>query len=781
MSTHKHFDRICCIIFAAVLLISFLFINGEAFGIKAAAATMGYENRIFDTSRVHTIDIVMDDWDSFLETCTDEEYSSCAVVIDGEAYKNIAIRAKGNTSLSSVQSYGNNRYSFKIEFDHYDSSITYHGLDKLCLNNIIQDNTFMKDYIVYRMMNDMGVSSPLVSFCYITVNGEDWGLYLAVEAIEESFLKRNYGNDYGDLYKPDSMSFGGGRGNGKDFSMSDFMDSGSSESDSDEASESDFRRGGRGNQNNFDFSLTEEQIQEFADSIELPEGMELPDLSQIGTEEFEQQVQEFAEQMKDNFTNSGKMDFGGMGGGMSSMGSDDVKLQYIDDDPDSYSNIFDSAKTDVTEADQTRLIASLKTLSEGGDVTSVVNVEDVISYFVVHNFVCNGDSYTGSMIHNYYLYEENGELSMLPWDYNLAFGGFDSHNATDTVNTPIDSPVSGGIGEDRPMVSWIFESEEYTALYHEYFSKFISEYFDSGVFTEIIDEAYNLIAPYVEKDPTKFCTYEEFEKGYETLREFCLLRAESVREQLNGTIPSTTDGQNADPSAYISASHITISDMGSMNVGGGNMGGSGGNKGSRNTENRTADTSEGTITAQMSVETGSSQSAMPDMNSMPEGFGNGEVPEMPEGGFGGQMPEGFGNGEVPEMPEGGFGGQMSEGFGNSEAPETSENGLAEQPDESSTEETPAQTTADTSEADEAVPSERTQQIADSESGTAPEKPDNSFGGQKTENGNMPSAPSDNGFSMGGTAQDGGSSNVILLAASAVVLIGGIIFAALYKR
>ena len=54
----------------------------------------------------------------------------------------------------------------------------------------------------------------------------------------------------------------------------------------------------------------------------------------------------------------------------------------------------------------------------------MVNVEEVLRYFVVHNFVVNGDSYTGSIIHNYYLYEEDGQLSMIPWDYNLAFGTF---------------------------------------------------------------------------------------------------------------------------------------------------------------------------------------------------------------------------------------------------------------------------------------------------------------------------------------------------------------------
>ena len=130
-------------------------------------------------------------------------------MIDGESFGNVGLRAKGNTSLTQVESYGNNRYSFKLEFDHYESGQTYHGLDKLSLNNIIQDNTYMKDYITYRMMGEFGAVSPLCSYVYIRVNGEDWGLYLAVEGVEEAFMQRNYGGDYGELYKPDSQSSGG--------------------------------------------------------------------------------------------------------------------------------------------------------------------------------------------------------------------------------------------------------------------------------------------------------------------------------------------------------------------------------------------------------------------------------------------------------------------------------------------------------------------------------------------------------------------------------------------
>ena len=86
----------------------------------------------------------------------------------------------------------------------------------------------------------------------ITVNGEPWGLYLAVEGVEDSFLRRNYGTDHGDLYKPDSLSFGGGRGNGMDFNMDDFMNSmedseSGSESEKDTSSSEDSSNSGWGN------------------------------------------------------------------------------------------------------------------------------------------------------------------------------------------------------------------------------------------------------------------------------------------------------------------------------------------------------------------------------------------------------------------------------------------------------------------------------------------------------------------------------------------------------
>jgi len=542
MSTHKNINIICYVAIICCLILTIFLMNASKIGITKSNKAMGYEDKLFDTSAVHSIDITMDNWDEFIADCKSEEYYDCAVTIDDEIYKNVAIRGKGNTSLSQVN---NDRYSFKIEFDHYDDANTYHGLDKLCLNNIIQDNTYMKDYLTYQMMADMGVASPLCSYVYITVNGEDWGLYLAVEAVEESFLQRNYGKDYGELYKPDSMNMGGGRGNGREFDMDEFfekMENGEIEG----APMPDFEK------------------------MEPPTGMDFENMEPPQAMD-DKRMPAFDEMPEDMPSELPKDALGeepkGKGGAGMMKGSDDVLLKYIDDETDSYRNIFDNAKTGVTDADKKRLIKALENLSNGKELTRTVDIEKVIRYFVVHNFVLNFDSYTGGMIHNYYLYEKDGQMQMLPWDYNLAFGGFESQgDATGLVNYPIDSPVSGGNTQERPMIAWIFENEEYTELYHAYFEEFITEYFETGYFEDMMDELSAMIAPYVEKDPTKFCTYEEFQTGISTLREFCLLRAGSIRGQLDGSIGTTTDTQESE--TFIDASKLKISDMGSM----GNMG-----------------------------------------------------------------------------------------------------------------------------------------------------------------------------------------------------------------
>lgn len=496
------------IVLAAVVLgLAVSAADGEAPGEDVPQAEeaipFGYKADLFDTSYVHSLDIRMpaEDWEMFLDTCTDKAYWACDLAIDGETFADAAIRAKGNSSMNMLGR--GEKYSFKIEFDHY-ADWTYQGLDKLNLNNMIMDDSCMKDYLVYRMMDEFGVDAPLCSFVFVTVNGEDFGLYLAVEGVEDSFLERNYGPDHGALYKPDSIS------NHKGDDDGGFPDFGSLPS---------FEPPSFGEMSVATSGEAEEDGSGESASFE-PPSFEMPAP-------------------------------GGFGGGM---GANDVKLQYIDNDPDSYPNIFDSAKTDISRKDKYRLIEALRELGERENLESTLDTEEVLRYFVSHIFTCNSDSYTGGMIHNYYLYEQNGQLSMIPWDYNLAFGQ-QGRSAASAVNDPIDTPTSSSL-DSLPMIAWIFDDGQYFDRYHALYRAFLTQFIDSGWIDETLEAGRALLAPYVARDPHSLCTVSEFQSGVDKLELFCALRAQSIAGQLDGTIPSTTEGQRADSSNLIDTSSL---------------------------------------------------------------------------------------------------------------------------------------------------------------------------------------------------------------------------------
>ena len=87
-------------------------------------------------------------------------------------------------------------------------------------------------------------------------------------------------------------------------------------------------------------------------------------------------------------------------------------------------------------------------------------------------------------------------------------------------------------------------------MYHTYYKDFISHFMASGRVKTEITKTVELIAPYVKKEPTKFCTYEQFERGVEVLQTYLELRTESIENQLAGN------------TGQIDASQLNIQDMG---------------------------------------------------------------------------------------------------------------------------------------------------------------------------------------------------------------------------
>ena len=380
------------------------------------------------------------------------------------------------------------------------------------LNNNYADATNMKEALIYDMYQYLGADASLYNYAKLSVNGEYWGVYLALEAVEDSFLLRNYGVQDGELYKPDSMNIGGG----KDFG--------------------DF------NADDIDFG-----------DLDLGD-MTPPDRNAAPAE---QKTAAAGERPADDFG------FGGGKGGFSMSGGG-ADLNYTDDELDSYETIWDGEIADTTKADHKRVVTALKNISEGNALEDYMDVDNLLRYMAVHVFSVNEDSLSGSMAHNYYLYEAGGKLNLIPWDYNLALGGMGrSNDATSVVNDAIDNAFSGTTFFDTLMAD-----EAYHSQYYAYLQQLVSEYINGGGFDAFYERVRSQIDTLVESDPTAFYSYDEYLTAAETLYQVVKLRGQSIQGQLDGTIPSTEAAQRTSD-ALVDASALDLSAMGYMNSGGG--------------------------------------------------------------------------------------------------------------------------------------------------------------------------------------------------------------------
>ena len=475
------------VLLSGLLVVVFCVAAYCAVGRADSAESHTYAEHIFQDDTVNEINIEIDeaDWQDMLENPLEEEYHKANVTINGETVGNVAIRTKGNTSLTSVANSDSDRYSFKLDFDYYDNNGNYYGLKKLCLNNNYSDNSSMREYISYKIMGELGLDVPECAYSHITVNGEEWGLYLAVEPVDEVFLAEHFADATGDLYKPEGM--------------------------------------------------------------------------------------------------------GGTG----------ADLVYNGDDISAYTGL--NLKTNLNSSDGKEILALMQALEDGEGLEKVPDVEKALKYIAANVALANFDSYLGMTTHNFYLYEENGRFTIIPWDMNLAFGGFGGGevdiyeptsqsmggfgggdkrkdtqdndavtNAAESTEAQADannqpqppdnadmqggSQPSGGkqpqgmpsMGSgEKPLVTTLLENETYRSMYGGYLKEIAEKYFTQEYMTELVTKIHGLIAPYVQNDPTAFCTYEEFEQACSTdptdqysLVYYAVNMAESIENQLSGGEPT---------------------------------------------------------------------------------------------------------------------------------------------------------------------------------------------------------------------------------------------------
>ncbi|MFP8873420.1 MAG: CotH kinase family protein, partial [Myxococcota bacterium] len=124
------------------------------------------------------------------------------VTVDGTTVPNAGVRKKGFFGSPSVT-----KPALKIKFDEFGSEGTIYGLERLTLNNGLQDPSLLDMCLAYDLFHAAGLVAARCSFAHVTVNGNDLGIYMNVDSIKDPFLVRNFGSAAGNLYEGTTADF----------------------------------------------------------------------------------------------------------------------------------------------------------------------------------------------------------------------------------------------------------------------------------------------------------------------------------------------------------------------------------------------------------------------------------------------------------------------------------------------------------------------------------------------------------------------------------------------
>ena len=124
------------------------------------------------------------------------EYADATLISEGEEL-DVGIRIKGSSSYDDI--YG--KPSLKVNVNWLDEGQTFHGYKKFNLHNQTYDPMLMSEDLTLRMFRDAGLPASRSGYAWLTLNGQDYGLYSVIEPHGDQFLARWFDDNDGNLYE----------------------------------------------------------------------------------------------------------------------------------------------------------------------------------------------------------------------------------------------------------------------------------------------------------------------------------------------------------------------------------------------------------------------------------------------------------------------------------------------------------------------------------------------------------------------------------------------------
>jgi|WetSurMetagenome_2_1015567.scaffolds.fasta_scaffold46320_2 spore coat protein H len=145
---------------------------------------------------------------------TETDYVDVLIKFNGRLWKNVGFRLKGNSSLQRAWSSGIYKLPFRLNFDKFEDKYPgtknqhFYGFKELSFSPAFGDQSLIREKITPDIFRLAGIAAAQTAFYRVYIDfgsGSKYcGVYTAVEIPDDSMIDNQFGEEEGNIYKPES-------------------------------------------------------------------------------------------------------------------------------------------------------------------------------------------------------------------------------------------------------------------------------------------------------------------------------------------------------------------------------------------------------------------------------------------------------------------------------------------------------------------------------------------------------------------------------------------------
>ena len=152
----------------------------------------------FESGAIPELKLVIDEEGQQKLRDAPRDYTRCSLIENQTTtLKSIGVKLKG--AAGSYRDF-DDRPGLTLNIDKYKKGQRWHGMEKFHLNNAVQDESLLSEWLGAELFREAGYPVPRAGHVRLWINDRDMGVYVLREGFDGPFLKRSFPDNHGNLY-----------------------------------------------------------------------------------------------------------------------------------------------------------------------------------------------------------------------------------------------------------------------------------------------------------------------------------------------------------------------------------------------------------------------------------------------------------------------------------------------------------------------------------------------------------------------------------------------------